>query len=92
MLFVSPFKNSVLLLDILIGYEDPNFVKIKQFYEPSCGFNYMAMLAKDSSSKVREIFYGVLETWILELKDREEHIHRFLPYIISGLFDEDVSL
>lgn len=33
-LFISPFKNSHQALDILIGYEDPNYVKIKCFYEP----------------------------------------------------------
>lgn len=79
-------------MDILIGYEDPNFVKIKSFYNPSIGYNYLAMLVKDSNVKVWEVFYGVLETWIMELKDREEHIHRILPYLLSGLFDEDLSI
>lgn len=32
LLFVSPFKNSYKCLDVLIGYEDPNYVKIKSFY------------------------------------------------------------
>lgn len=47
LLFVSPFKNSYKCMDILIGYQDPNYVKIKSFYEPSWGYNYLAMLVKD---------------------------------------------
>lgn len=29
----------------------------------------------------------MLEFWVLNLKDREDHSRRIYPYLITGLFD-----
>lgn len=79
-------------MDVLVGFQDPNFVRIKAFYEPTMNYNYLSMFVFDPKLKVRETFFFVLENWILKLPDREDHHGRLFPYLLSGLFDESKEI
>ena len=74
-------------MEILIGYRDPNFVAIKDFYEYQQRYNYLAVFVKDRHVTARMQFYYVLEDWILNLPDKEDHFPRLFPYLLTGLFD-----
>ncbi len=93
-LYCSCFKRNVEIIEDLIGFRDPNLVPIKDFYEGSTKLNYFAQLIADPSFQVRKRFYEVLSDWLLNLPDRFDHEGRFLPYIMSGLSDqqEEISL
>lgn len=75
-------------MENLIGFRDPNIVPIKDFYEPSTKYNYLAILVNDRSVKVRETFYEFISDSLTRLPDRYDHESRLIPYFISGLFDE----
>lgn len=79
-------------MELLIGFEDPNFVKIKDFYENRMRYNYLSVFIKDKNYASRETFYYVLEDWILNLEDREDHYPKLFPYLLSGLFDSSESI
>lgn len=93
-MYCSCFKRNVEIIEDLIGFRDPNMVPIKDFYEGSVKVNYFAQLIADPSFQVRKKFYEMLSDWLLRLPDRYDHEGRFLPYIISGLYDpnEEISL
>lgn len=46
----------------------------------------------DYDEGVREMFYQLIEGWLTELKDKELHSLRLIPYLILGLFDPDEDL
>lgn len=93
-LYCSCYKKNVEIIEDLIGFRDPNLVPIKDFYEGSTKINYIALLIADPSLQVRKKFYDMISDWLLNLPDRYDHEGRFLPYIISGLFDssEEIGL
>lgn len=93
LMFCSPHKKNVEIMEQLIGFRDPNLVPIKDFYEPSTKINYFALLIIDNNFTVRKKFYGVICNWLMNLEDRYDHESRLVPYLLSGLFDlnEEIS-
>lgn len=95
LMYISPFKKNIEIMEQMIGFRDPNLVPIKDFYEPSVKINYFALLSADSSSAVLKKFYEMITNWLLYVEDRFDHECRLLPYIITGLFlenHEDINL
>ena len=88
----SPFKKNVEIMEALIGFRDPNLVPIKDFYEPSTKINYFAQLVQDHSVVVRKKFFEFASNIMINMQDRFDHEARFIPYLLSGLFDEDDEL
>ena len=62
---------------------------IKDFYEPSNNVNYLATFANDTNPKVRQEFMTSLKVWTCDLDDKYDHHGRLVPYILSGLIDDD---
>lgn len=91
-LYIGSFKQSTEIMEILVGYRDPNYVPIKDFYESGFNVNYLALFVGDCNLSVREAFLNVLEDWVLNLPDREDHFSRIFPYLLSGLFDESDAI
>lgn len=95
LMFISPFKKNIEIIEQMIGFRDPNLVPIKDFYEPSSKINYFALLSGDSSALVLKKFYETITNWLLYVDDRFDHECRLLPYVITGLFIEghdDINL
>jgi hypothetical protein len=88
-LYCGCWKYNNNIFEILIGFRDPNMVPIKDFYEYSNKINYFAILINDPKSSVREMFIRSVGEWIIRLPDRFDHHPRLIPYILSGLFDEN---
>jgi hypothetical protein len=49
-LLSGAWKNSVYVLEHMVGFRDPNVVPIKEFYSPTSKVNYMAMFIADRST------------------------------------------
>lgn len=64
------FKYNANIMEILIGFRDPNSVPIKDFYEPSNKINYFALLINDAKVSVREMFIRTIGDWLINLEDR----------------------
>ena len=79
-------------MEILVGYRDPNFVPIKDFYEYNFNVNYLSLFIKDDKPVVKEEFLEILENWLETLPDREDHFPRLFPYLLTFLFDKDDHL
>ena len=79
-------------MEILIGYRDPNYVAIKDFYESTFNLNYFSLFAKDDKPIVREEFLNVLEDWLINLPDKEDHFARLIPYLLTSLFDSNEDI
>ncbi len=95
LMYISPFKKNIEIMEQMIGFRDPNLVPIKDFYEPSAKINYFALLSGDTSSVVLKKYFETLTNWLLYVEDRFDHECRLLPYIITGLFlenHEDINL
>jgi len=86
-LYCGVYKYNTDLMEMLVGFRDPNIVPIKDFYEPSTKLNYFAMLVQDRSTLVRECFYKTIADLLIKLPDRKDHEGRLFPYIISGIYD-----
>ena len=76
------------LLD-LCSFRDPNVVPIRAFFGNDIKINYMGKLITDSCVKVRRTLVRTVGSWMLELPERRDHESRLLPYVLSGLIDED---
>ena len=92
LMYCSPFKKNVEIMEQLMGFRDPNVVPIKDFYEPSTKFNYYAYLSSDSNMVVLKRFYEVISSWMMDTEDRSENEPRLIPYILSGLFDKNEEI
>jgi hypothetical protein len=90
----SPNKMNVEIMENLIGFNDPNLVPIKDFYEPTTRLNYLALLVADSSAAVVKRFFEMITKWLLDLPDKYDHESRLVPYLLSGFFidNEDVNM
>lgn len=64
------YKYNVNIMEILIGFRDPNSVAIKEFYEPSHKINYFAFLINDPKTSVRDMFIRSIGDWVINLEDR----------------------
>eukprot|EP00742_Colponemidia_sp_Colp-10_P008737 GILJ01009480.1.p1 GENE.GILJ01009480.1~~GILJ01009480.1.p1 ORF type:complete len:959 (-),score=177.34 GILJ01009480.1:85-2961(-) len=82
------WKYNNAIMEALIGFRDPNMIPIKDFYEPTTKLNYFAMLVRDRTIQVRDLFYRVISDWLLHLEDKGDHEGRLFPYLLSGLSDE----
>ena len=92
LMYCSPFKKNVEIMEQLIGFRDPNVVPIKDFYEPSTKFNYLAFLSSDSNQAVLIKFYEVIFDWLLNAEDRVDHESRLIPYVLTGLFNKNENV
>ena len=92
LMYCSPFKKNVEIMEQLIGFRDPNVVPIKDFYEPSTKFNYLAFLSSDSNQAVLIKFYEVIFDWLLNTEDRIDHESRLIPYVLTGLFNKNETV
>ena len=89
LMYCSPNKKNVEIMEQLIGFRDPNMVPIKDFYEPSTKFNYLAFLSSDANQGVLLKFYEVIFDWLLNTEDRIDHESRLIPYVLTGLFNKN---
>jgi len=89
LMYCSPNKKNVEIMEQLIGFRDPNIVPIKDFYEPSTKFNYLAFLSSDANQGVLLKFYEVIFDWLLNTEDRIDHESRLIPYVLTGLFNKN---
>ena len=89
LMYCSPNKKNVEIMEQLIGFRDPNVVPIKDFYEPSTKFNYLAFLSADTNQSVLLKFYEVIFDWLLNTEDRVDHESRLIPYVLTGLFNKN---
>ena len=89
LMYCSPYKKNVEIMEQLIGFRDPNMVPIKDFYEPSTKFNYLAFLSSDSNQGVLLKYYEVIFDWLLNTEDRVDHESRLIPYVLTGLFNKN---
>ena len=89
LMYCSPYKKNVEIMEQLIGFRDPNVVPIKDFYEPTTKFNYLAFLSADTNQSVLIKFYDVIFDWLLNTEDRVDHESRLIPYVLTGLFNKN---
>ena len=61
------WKKNNDIMEILIGYRDPNYIAILDFYEPSTKLNYFALFINDPKVNVREMFIRTLGDWMIYL-------------------------
>ena len=76
----------------LCSFRDPNVVAVRAFYGDDTKVNYFGKLITDACPKVRLTFVRAVGTWLLELPERRDHEGRLLPYLMSGLIDEDARV
>ncbi|QDZ17634.1 putative axonemal dynein assembly factor [Chloropicon primus] len=76
------------LLD-LCSFRDPNIVPVRAFFGNDLKINYMGKLITDSCVRVRQALVRCVGSWLLELPERRDHESRLLPYLLSGLIDDD---
>jgi len=91
-LYLGTWKFSVMCMEILTGYRDPNTVQISEFYNPTNNYNYMALFINSDHLSVRESFLRVIGDWMTTLPDRYDHESRLIPYLLSGLFDRSSEI
>jgi hypothetical protein len=91
-LYCGCFKYNANIMEVLIGFRDPNVVPIRDFFEYSTRINYLAILIKDTKTAVREALIRYLGDWLIMLPDRYDHETRLVPYLLSGLFDPDEEI
>ena len=89
LMYCSPYKKNVEIMEQLIGFRDPNIVPIKDFYEPSTKFNYLAFLSSDTNQGVLLKYYEVIFDWLLNTEDKVDHESRLIPYVLTGLFNKN---
>ncbi len=92
LMYCSPNKKNVEIMEQLIGFRDPNIVPIKDFYEVSTKFNYLAFLSSDSNQGVLLKLYEVIFDWLLNTEDRVDHESRLIPYVLTGLFNKNEKI
>lgn len=46
----------------------------------------------DTNIKVREAFMNCLYFWVCILDDKYDHHPKLVPYVLSGLFDEEANI
>ena len=79
-------------VETLTGWRLKNNVPIAEFYGKGAPrINYLADLSRDRSVPVRRKFVKVVARWIREMdgEDLYEQEVRIMPYLVSGLCDDD---
>jgi hypothetical protein len=67
-------------------------VPIADFFNPPTRVNYMSRLTFDSNLVVRRAWFSQLVDWVTTLEDRADVDAHLCPYLLTGLFDEDVKV
>ncbi|SBS86249.1 conserved Plasmodium protein, unknown function [Plasmodium malariae] len=76
------------IIEMLIGYKDPNIVPIKSFYDNNyVNINYLCILFNDKNVKVKFHFYSFLFILLYEFNESNDFITFLLPYLFSACFD-----
>lgn len=91
-LHCGTWKYTVDVFDVLVGFRDPNYVPIKDFYESTHRFNYFALFINSKNLSVREAFLRFIGDVLVDLPDRADIKGRAFPYILSGHFDSQISI
>nr|CEL66152.1 TPA: HEAT repeat-containing protein [Neospora caninum Liverpool] len=88
----GPYKYNAAVVQMLMGWHDPNVVPIKAFYEPCSTHNYLARLVADRTPAVRMYFYETIVQWLHRYQDKGDYESWLFPYLLTGLFDENTSI
>lgn len=83
-MYCGAWKYTVDVMEILVGYRDPNVVPLRDFFGDGQRINYLAILTKDPKPSVREVFIQLIGNWLISLPDRWDHHSRLVPYLITG--------
>ncbi|ANQ08512.1 Uncharacterized protein PCOAH_00029510 [Plasmodium coatneyi] len=76
------------IIEMLIGYKDPNVVPIKSFYDNAyVNINYLCNLYNDRSTKVKFQFYSFVFILLYEFNESNDFVTFLLPYLFSACFD-----
>lgn len=88
------WKHNHEVIQHLVAWQDPNLVPVKAFYDPlaSTTVNYFASLTFAQSPAVRRFWFETLAYWLLRVEDKVDHEPHIFPYLLSGLFDENVEI
>lgn len=82
-------------METLVGWRLKNNVPVAEFYgKGTPRRNYLADLSRDRSVAVRKQLAVTVGQWCTRMapEDLYEQEVRILPYLLSGLFDEDESI
>jgi hypothetical protein len=75
---------------LLAAHAHPNEVPLAAFYGAELvRVNYLGKLATDAHAGVRACFVRTLTDALLRLPERADHAPLLLPYVLSGLADEE---
>lgn len=88
LLYCGTWKYTVPVFDVLVGFRDPNVVPVRDFFEPTNRFNYLALFVNHKNVAVREAFIRFVGDLLVSLPDRWDIQGRLLAYLLSGHFDE----
>ncbi|KMZ80161.1 hypothetical protein PVIIG_01941 [Plasmodium vivax India VII] len=76
------------IIEMLIGYKDPNVVPIKSFYDNAyVNINYLCNLYNDRSTRVKFQFYSFLFLLLYQFNESNDFVTFLLPYLFSACFD-----
>ena len=73
----------------LLGHRDSNVLTISSFYKSDASLNYFGMLATDAQRSVRLRFCEMIGEWSTGMEDRWDHHERLIPFLLTGLTDDD---
>lgn len=78
----------------LIGFKEDNVIPVASYYSAQCNvaINYLAEIAVDKNSKVRERCCEMLAYFMVCLPDRYDHQTRLLPYLLNLYLDTAPSI
>jgi hypothetical protein len=65
---------------------------IRSFYASDATENYFGMLCTDASRAVRLRFIEMIGEWATTMEDRWDHHERLVPFLLTGLTDDDEDI
>eukprot|EP00440_Ansanella_granifera_P075129 gb/GFBE01081535.1/.p1 GENE.gb/GFBE01081535.1/~~gb/GFBE01081535.1/.p1 ORF type:complete len:1342 (+),score=336.29 gb/GFBE01081535.1/:1-4026(+) len=91
-LFCGVWKHNFEIFQILMAWQDPNKVPIKAFFEGVTNVNYMSTLSFDRHPAVRRFWFETMGYWLLRCVDKVDLEPYIVPYILTGLCDENEEI
>ena len=85
----ATWKYTFDIVAMMSGWQDPNLVPVKAFYELTTKVNYMSLFTFDRHPAVRLFWFETVAYWLLTCEDRVDFEQQVFPHLLSGLFDED---
>jgi hypothetical protein len=76
-------------LNDLLGHRDSNVLTITSFYKSDASVNYCGLLCTDPQRAVRLRFVEMIGEWATSMEDRWDHHERLVPFLLTGLTDDD---